>query len=170
MSKSYLLGGHCAVHHINFVSDGCPKCAKCSLCGKVTSDGCFNEYCPAEELNTEQPVPELATLRAEVAELKRLQRQSDEMVTALHREAKEWRTKAEEAERKLKRICKCEFSSGGVLKKSCEYHNQREEVAKRNALERAAKVCDEQALEPECPERAKYCADAIRALMKEGGE
>jgi hypothetical protein len=32
------------------------------------------------------------------------------------------------------------------------------------ALERAALVCDEQAKEPECPERATYCADAIRAL------
>jgi len=30
------------------------------------------------------------------------------------------------------------------------------------AIEACAKVCDEQALEPECPERAKYCADAIR--------
>lgn len=29
--------------------------------------------------------------------------------------------------------------------------------------EACAKVCDEQAGEPECPERAKYCADAIRA-------
>ena len=25
-----------------------------------------------------------------------------------------------------------------------------------------AKICDAQANEPECPERAKYCADAIR--------
>lgn len=30
--------------------------------------------------------------------------------------------------------------------------------------ERCAKVCDEQAKEPECPERAAYCADAIRAV------
>jgi len=75
----------------------------------------------------------------------------------------------EEAERKLKRICACEFSSGGVLKQLCEFHYKREVAVERNALERAAKVCDAQALEPECPERAKYCADAIRALMKEGG-
>lgn len=38
------------------------------------------------------------------------------------------------------------------------------------ALEEAAKVCDEQALEPECPERAEYCAQAIRALIPEGGK
>ena len=35
-----------------------------------------------------------------------------------------------------------------------------------SALERAALVCDEQAKEPECPERATYCADAIRALKE----
>lgn len=33
-------------------------------------------------------------------------------------------------------------------------------------IEAAAKVCDAQALEPECPERAQYCADAIRALKR----
>lgn len=32
------------------------------------------------------------------------------------------------------------------------------------ALEKAAGVCDDQANEPECPERATYCAEAIRAL------
>lgn len=31
-------------------------------------------------------------------------------------------------------------------------------------IERCAKVCDEQSNEGECPERAEYCADAIRAL------
>lgn len=31
-------------------------------------------------------------------------------------------------------------------------------------LERAALVCDEQMNEGECPERAEYCAEAIRAL------
>jgi hypothetical protein len=31
--------------------------------------------------------------------------------------------------------------------------------------ERAALACDEQADEPECQERAEYCADAIRALL-----
>ena len=35
------------------------------------------------------------------------------------------------------------------------------------ALERAALECDEQAKEPECPERATYCAEAIRALKDE---
>lgn len=29
-------------------------------------------------------------------------------------------------------------------------------------IEACAKICDAQASEPECPERAKYCADAIR--------
>ena len=28
-------------------------------------------------------------------------------------------------------------------------------------------VCDEQAKEPECPERATYCAEAIRALKEQ---
>ena len=43
--------------------------------------------------------------------------------------------------------------------------NARAEQARRKALEEAAAVCDEQAKEPECPERARYCADAIRALI-----
>lgn len=30
--------------------------------------------------------------------------------------------------------------------------------------EACAKVCDEQAKEPECPERAAYCAEAIRDI------
>jgi len=34
--------------------------------------------------------------------------------------------------------------------------------------EACANVCDEQALEPECPERAKYCADAIRTRSNAG--
>lgn len=38
------------------------------------------------------------------------------------------------------------------------------QAATNTALERAALVCDEQAKEPECPERATYCAEAIRAL------
>lgn len=36
-----------------------------------------------------------------------------------------------------------------------------ESVARAVALE-CAKVCESQAVEPECPERAQYCADAIR--------
>lgn len=36
--------------------------------------------------------------------------------------------------------------------------------ARNAALEAAAKVCDAQAEETECPERAAYCAEAIRAL------
>lgn len=32
--------------------------------------------------------------------------------------------------------------------------------------EECAKVCDQQAHEPECPERATYCAAAIRARGK----
>lgn len=39
-------------------------------------------------------------------------------------------------------------------------------IARAEALEDAAKVCDEQQTEGECPERASYCAEAIRALMK----
>jgi hypothetical protein len=33
-------------------------------------------------------------------------------------------------------------------------------------IERCAMVCDTQALEPECPERATYCAAAIRQLKE----
>ena len=32
------------------------------------------------------------------------------------------------------------------------------------AIEAAANTAEEQGSEPECPERAQYCADAIRAL------
>lgn len=35
-------------------------------------------------------------------------------------------------------------------------------------IEECARICDEQAKEPECPERAQYCADAIRALKSIG--
>jgi len=59
-----------------------------------------------------------------------------------------WRGKAEEAERKLAEV-------------------------ERNALERAAKVCEGIADIPGNSyevQTAKYCAKAIRALMKEGGE
>ena len=31
-------------------------------------------------------------------------------------------------------------------------------------LEGAALKCDEQQLEPECPERASYCAEVIRSM------
>lgn len=37
-------------------------------------------------------------------------------------------------------------------------------LARATAFEEAAKVCEQQSSEPECPERAQYCADAIRAL------
>lgn len=36
-------------------------------------------------------------------------------------------------------------------------------AAAKAEREACAKVCDEQAKEPECPERAQYCAAAIRA-------
>ena len=39
-------------------------------------------------------------------------------------------------------------------------------AAQAEAFEQAAAVCDEQQLEPECPERASYCAEAIRALKE----
>lgn len=37
------------------------------------------------------------------------------------------------------------------------------EAGARTEREACAKLCDEQAAEPECPERATYCADGIRA-------
>ena len=39
-------------------------------------------------------------------------------------------------------------------------------LAYRQGLEDAARVCDEQQTEGECPERASYCAEAIRALKE----
>lgn len=39
-------------------------------------------------------------------------------------------------------------------------------LAQADAFDLAAVVCDEQQLEPECPERASYCAEAIRALKE----
>lgn len=38
------------------------------------------------------------------------------------------------------------------------------------ALAVAAAICDEQTKEGECPERAQYCADAIRALKLKTSE
>ena len=38
---------------------------------------------------------------------------------------------------------------------------------KAEGMEEAADICDTQALEPECPERATYCAEAIRAKADE---
>ena len=40
-------------------------------------------------------------------------------------------------------------------------------IARAEALEDAAKVCDEQQTEGECPERASYCAEAIRSLKNQ---
>ena len=40
----------------------------------------------------------------------------------------------------------------------------------RETIKRCAKVCDVQAGEPECPERAEYCAAAIRAMQREEKE
>lgn len=45
--------------------------------------------------------------------------------------------------------------------KDASYTNVRNAV-----LEEAALVCDQQSTEPECPERAAYCAEAIRALKQ----
>ena len=39
-------------------------------------------------------------------------------------------------------------------------------LVRADALEEAARVCEQQAGEPECPERAAYCADAIRKLFQ----
>jgi hypothetical protein len=91
----------------------------------------------------------------------------------------------EELERKLKRICKCEFSSGGVLKKSCEYHNQREVAVERKLREAHREGVKEAAvvawgyfadlaasrrINPAALDDEFKVCDAIRALMKEGGE
>lgn len=43
------------------------------------------------------------------------------------------------------------------------------EFAQKLEREACAKLCDKQAREPECPEREKYCAEAIRARGA-GGE
>lgn len=46
------------------------------------------------------------------------------------------------------------------VEEACAMAYQAGVIVEREAC---AKVCDEQANEPECPERAAYCADAIRA-------
>lgn len=43
------------------------------------------------------------------------------------------------------------------------------QAAEARGMERAAAICDQQAKEPECPERAAYCADAIRAAIGADG-
>lgn len=48
-----------------------------------------------------------------------------------------------------------------------QYHTMGYKKGRKDALELAAKVCEEQRNDPECPERATYCADAIRQLIKE---
>lgn len=40
------------------------------------------------------------------------------------------------------------------------------EAGRLAGLEEAKRICIVQAAEPECPERAKYCAEAIDAAMK----
>lgn len=39
---------------------------------------------------------------------------------------------------------------------------------RQSGMEEAAILCDAQAKEPECPERAEYCATAIRQMKGEG--
>lgn len=39
-------------------------------------------------------------------------------------------------------------------------------AAIQHARDVAVKACEEQAKEPECPERAIYCADAIKEALK----
>jgi len=85
-----------------------------------------------------------ARLMAEVAELKRQLELPPDLPTAL----RYWMRRTEEAERKLTE-------------------------AERNALERAAKVCEERseqhAFDMNTSWQAEECAEFIRALMKEGG-
>ena len=40
--------------------------------------------------------------------------------------------------------------------------DNKEADAIKKEREECAKICEQQSLEPECPERAMYCADAIR--------
>jgi len=56
---------------------------------------------------------------------------------------------------------------GGYTELEVDLAWQAYQAATDAALERAAEVCDEQAKEPECPERATYCAEAIRALKEQ---
>lgn len=39
-------------------------------------------------------------------------------------------------------------------------------TARVEGMEEAARICEQQAHEPECPERAQHCADAIRAAKE----
>ena len=59
-------------------------------------------------------------------------------------------------------------SSSFYCRETLEQHALSAYRAGRNAgLEEAAGICDSQTKEPECPERASYCADAIRALKSD---
>ena len=58
-----------------------------------------------------------------------------------------------------------EFSTGSIFQDYIEPFAKVIKEAQLEAYENAAKICDEQTNEPECPERAAYCAKAIRDAM-----
>jgi hypothetical protein len=124
-----------------------------------------------------------AKLMAEVAELKGQLRSAGFDYVGAMEDRKMWRGRAEVAERKLAeavsfiRALGEEVSSQGdrvqTLAKVRELKG-RLATAERNALERAAKVCEERseqhAFDMNTSWQAEECAEFIRALMKEGGE
>lgn len=99
-----------------------------------------------------------------------------------------WKARAEEAERKLKNACEhcgsikiwasgCPRCSAPVCCDSCcqiadterrlHIAERKLAAARAEGMEEAARICEQQAHEPECPERAQHCADAIRAALAE---
>lgn len=95
----------------------------------------------------------------------------DQVLIKLSARVKELESENAELQRKLKRICKCEFSSGGHLKHPCEFHEGVRRSTREAALEEAANECDEEAKNLKAYTRVWHAirnrAWAIRALKKQ---
>lgn len=69
------------------------------------------------------------------------------------------------------KVCRKELgdTSNWTVSESATYRgffNHGFHAAIQHARDVAVKACEEQAKEPECPERAIYCADAIKEALK----
>ena len=68
------------------------------------------------------------------------------------------------AQGELKKHCACRFTSGGHLKKPCEFHKRISDVASREALERAATICEDAYMRFGHAADVTVCAKDIRAM------
>lgn len=57
-------------------------------------------------------------------------------------------------------------ASGDYVERTTRRQFRSWKAAIQHARDVAVKACEEQAKEPECPERAIYCADAIKEALK----